>query len=143
MGRKKLILLIFRRDGTTCQVHMRYVVAYVVPDVMGQLCTCAILSHRSAIEFSCHAIAKIYPVGRCRVRTPIAATLLHRNKRRVGPPPAPFPYQRATEVARCGSCQRDVPAARLSGSLVLIQSLLRAGTRRAENIVVCQNPDIK
>ena len=77
--RKQLILFIFRGHGTTCQVHMRYVVAYVVPDVMGQLCTCAIFSHRSAIEFRCHAIAKIYPVGRCRVRTPIATTLLHRK----------------------------------------------------------------
>ena len=34
-GRKQLILCIFRRDGTTCQVHIPYVVPYVVPDVMG------------------------------------------------------------------------------------------------------------
>ncbi len=26
-GRKQLILFIFCRDGTTCRVHMRYVVA--------------------------------------------------------------------------------------------------------------------
>jgi hypothetical protein len=32
--RKQLILHIFRLDGTTCQVHIPYVVAYVVPDVM-------------------------------------------------------------------------------------------------------------
>ena len=76
-GRKQLILFIFRRDGTTCRVHM----PYVVPDVMGQPCPCAILPHRSAIEFRCHAIAKIYPFDRCRVRiTPIATTLLCRNK---------------------------------------------------------------
>jgi hypothetical protein len=32
-----------------------------------------IVPHRSAIEFRCHAIAKIYPIDRCRVRiTPIA-----------------------------------------------------------------------
>ncbi len=28
--RKQFILFTFCRDGTTCQVHMRYVVAYVV-----------------------------------------------------------------------------------------------------------------
>jgi hypothetical protein len=38
------------------------------------------------IEFRCHAIAKIYPIDRCRVPiTPIATILLPRNKRRVGP----------------------------------------------------------
>src|SRR5258706_13385840 len=40
-GHKQLTLFIFRRDCTTCRVHMRY----VVPDVMGQLCPCAIFSH--------------------------------------------------------------------------------------------------
>jgi hypothetical protein len=34
IGRKQWILFTFRRDGTTCQVHMPHVVAYVVPDVM-------------------------------------------------------------------------------------------------------------
>jgi hypothetical protein len=34
-GRKELILFIFRRDGTTCGMHMPYVVAYVAPDVEG------------------------------------------------------------------------------------------------------------
>jgi hypothetical protein len=37
-GRNQLILFIFRRDSTTCQVHM----PYVVPDVMGQPCPCAV-----------------------------------------------------------------------------------------------------
>jgi hypothetical protein len=67
-SRKQLILCLFRREGTTCQVHMRYVVAYVVPDVMGQPCPCAIFSHPSVTKFRCHAIAKIYPADRCRVR---------------------------------------------------------------------------
>ena len=83
-GRKQLILFIFRRDSTTCQVHMPYVVAYVVPDVMGQPCPYAIFPHRSAIEFLCHAVAKIYRIDRCRVRISPIAT---RNKRRVGPQP--------------------------------------------------------
>src|SRR5260370_891254 len=67
-GRKQLILFIFHRDSTTCQVHMPYVVAYGVPDVTGQPCPCAIFLHRSAIEFRCHAIAKIYAIDRRRVR---------------------------------------------------------------------------
>ena len=41
-NRKQLILFIFHSYGTTCQVHMPYVVAYVVPDVMRQPCPCAI-----------------------------------------------------------------------------------------------------
>ncbi len=44
--RKQLILFIFRGHGTTCQVHMRYVVAYVVPDVLGQSSALAIFPHR-------------------------------------------------------------------------------------------------
>ena len=33
---------------------MRYVVAYVVPDVIGHPCPCAIFPRRSAIEFRCY-----------------------------------------------------------------------------------------
>ena len=51
-GRKQLMLFIFRRDDNTCQVHMPYVVAYVVPDVMGQPCPCAIFPHRSAVNLT-------------------------------------------------------------------------------------------
>jgi len=36
-GRKQLSLFIFRSDGTTCRVHVPYVVAYVVPEVARQM----------------------------------------------------------------------------------------------------------
>jgi hypothetical protein len=112
------------------------------------------LSHGSAVPLrnlfssarpsSFAVLANIYLIDRCRVRIyPSRPLCCIANTRRVGPPPAPFPYQRATEVARCGSCQRDGRPPGPSGLVVLIQSLLRAGTRRAENIVVRQNPDIK
>jgi hypothetical protein len=52
IGHKQLILFIFLCNGATCRVHMRYVVAYVVPDVMGQPCPCAIFPHGSASSFA-------------------------------------------------------------------------------------------
>jgi len=42
IDRKQLILFTFRGNATRCRVHMRYVVAYVVPDVVGQPCPCAV-----------------------------------------------------------------------------------------------------
>ena len=65
---------------------MPYVVAYALPCLMSWVSRALRnLPHRSSIEFRCHAIAKIYPIDRCRVRiTPIATALLRRSNDAMG-----------------------------------------------------------
>ena len=59
MGRKQLILFIFRSDGTTCRVHIPYVVAYVVPEVARQM------EHHIG-----HALNRTVPLADIELRRP-------------------------------------------------------------------------
>jgi hypothetical protein len=103
-GCKQLILFIFRRDATTCQVHMRYVVAYVVPDVM----VSRALAQRVDQRMGCGCCVSFRQLRTCRGTLPGQQRASKR----------PFTALAGSNVSSILGCRRDVPKFRQRASRV-------------------------